>query len=144
MYAMTPFGKRNYDLFDMFDDFDRGFFAPPAEGKRIRTDIRDEGDKLVLEAELPGFNKEDINIDITDDLLTLPAEHKAETEDKDKNGKYIRRERRYGSYKRSFDLSGIDAEKVTAAYKSGILTLDLPKKQQEQPKSRRLEITAQD
>ena len=144
MYAMTPFGKRDYDLFDMFDDIDHSFFAPAAGGKRIRTDIRDEGDKLVMEAELPGFAKEDINIDITDDLLTLSAEHKTENEEKDKNGKYIRRERSYGSYKRSFDLTGIDASAVTAEYKSGILTLDLPKKQNEPPKSRRLEITAAD
>ncbi|MBR6873248.1 MAG: Hsp20/alpha crystallin family protein [Ruminococcus sp.] len=144
MYAMTPFGKRDYDLFDMFDDFDRSFFAPAPEHMRIRTDIRDEGDKLVLEAELPGFAKEDIKVDITDELLTLSAEHKTETEDKDKNGKYIRRERSYGSYKRSFDLSGINADAVTADYKSGILTLTLPKKQLEAPKSRRLEITQTD
>ncbi len=149
MYAMTPFGKRDYDLFGMFDDFDRAFGDPfsgfaPAEGRRIRTDIRDEGDKLVLEAELPGFAKEDINIDITDDMLTLSAEHKTESEENDKNGKYIRRERSFGSYKRSFDLSGINADGVTAEYKSGILTLDLPKKQLEQPKSRRLEITQAD
>ena len=144
MYAMTPFGKRDYDLFDMFDDFDRSFFAPVSDNKRIRTDIRDEGDKLILEAELPGFAKEDINIDITDNMLTLSAEHSTQSEDKDKEGKYIRRERSYGSYKRSFDLTGIDPEGITAEYKSGILTLDLPKHQQEQPKSRRLEITQKD
>ncbi len=144
MYAMTPFGKRDYDLFDMFDDFDRSFFAPVSDNKRIRTDIRDEGDKLILEAELPGFAKEDINIDITDNMLTLSAEHSTQSEEKDKEGKYIRRERSYGSYKRSFDLTGIDPEGITAEYKSGILTLDLPKHQQEQPKSRRLEITQKD
>ena len=144
MYAMTPFGKRDYDLFDMFDDFDRSFFAPVSDNKRIRTDIRDEGDKLILEAELPGFAKEDINIDITDNMLTLSAEHSTQSEEKDKEGKYIRRERSYGSYKRSFDLTGIDPEGITAEYKSGILTLDLPKHQQEQPKTRRLEITQKD
>lgn len=142
MYAMTPFGKRDYDLFDMFDDFGRGFFAPAENSRHIRTDIRDDGDKFVLEAELPGFKKEDINIDLTDEMLTLSAEHKAETDEKDKEGRYIRRERSYGSYKRSFDLSGIDASAVTAEYKNGILTLDLPKKQNEAPKTRRLEIKA--
>ena len=137
---MTPFGKRDYDLFDMFDDFGRGFFAPPENSRHIRTDIRDEGDKFVMEAELPGFNKEDINIDLTDEMLTLSAEHKTESEEKDKNGKYIRRERSCGSYTRSFDLSGIDSSAVTAEYKNGILTLALPKKQNEAPKTRRLEI----
>ena len=144
MYAMTPFGKRNYDLFDMFDDFDRSFFAPAEGIQRMRTDIRDEGDKLVLEAELPGFAKEDISIDINDDMLTLSAEHKTESEEKDKNGKYIRRERSYGSYKRNFDLSGINADAITAEYKNGVLCLDLPKKQIQQPKTRRLEITSAD
>ena len=142
MYAMTPFGKRDYDLFDMFDDFGRGFFAPAENSRHIRTDIRDDSDKFVLEAELPGFKKEDINIDLTDEMLTLSAEHKTETDEKDKEGRYIRRERSYGSYKRSFDLSGIDASAVTAEYKNGILTLDLPKKQNEAPKTRRLEIKA--
>ena len=141
MYAMTPFGKRDYDLFDMFDDFGRGFFAPEEPRRHIRTDIRDEGDKFVMEAELPGFKKEDISIDLTDDMLTLSAEHKEESDEKDKGGKYIRRERSYGSYKRSFDLSGIDSGAVTAEYKSGILTLTLPKKEAEPPKTRRLEIT---
>ena len=144
MYAMTPFEKRNYDLFDMFDDFGRGFFTPSEERHHIRTDIRDEGDKFIMEAELPGFKKEDISIDLTDEMLTLSAEHKTESDEKDKNGKYIRRERSYGSYKRSFDLSGIDSAAVTAEYKSGILTLTLPKKQIEAPKSRRLEITETD
>lgn len=144
MYAMTPFGKRDYDLFDMFDDFGRGFFAPPEHRKHIRTDIRDEGDKYVMEAELPGFSKEDISIDLTDDMLTLSAAHKNESDEKDQNGRYIRRERSFGSYQRSFDLSGIDADAVTAEYRSGVLTLNLPKKQQEPPKSRRLEITAAD
>ncbi|MBR6046086.1 MAG: Hsp20/alpha crystallin family protein [Ruminococcus sp.] len=146
MFAMTPFERRDYDLFDMLDGFDRGFFAPPApHGKEhIRTDIRDEGDKFVMEAELPGFAKEDIALDITDNMLTLTAEHKEEKSEKDEKGKYIRRERRVGSYKRSFDLTGISTDNITAEYRNGILYIDLPKQQIEPPKSRRLEIAAKD
>ena len=146
MFAMTPFERRGYDLFDMLDGFDRGFFAPSApHGKEhIRTDIRDEGDKFVMEAELPGFAKEDIALDITDNMLTLTAEHKEEKSEKDEKGKYIRRERRVGSYKRSFDLTGISTDNITAEYRSGILYIDLPKQQIEPPKSRRLEIAAKD
>ena len=144
MFALTPFEKRGSDLFDMFDGFDRDFFAPERRFSGIRTDIRDEGDKLVMEAELPGFDKSDINLDITGNMLTLSAEHKAENDEKDKNGKYIRRERSFGSFKRSFDLTGINAEGITADYKNGILTVDLPKQQPEEPKSRRLEITSSD
>lgn len=141
MLALTPFERRMYDPFDMFSDFDRDFFAPNPRHERIRTDIRDEGEKYVMEAELPGFEKKDINLDITDNMLTLSAEHKIENDEKDQNSKYIRRERRYGSYKRSFDLTGIDTEGIKAEYKNGILTIDLPKQKQEAPKQRRLEIT---
>lgn len=142
MFALTPFERRGYDLFDMFNDFDRDLFAPTEKLGRIKTDIRDEGNKLVMEAELPGFAKEDINLDITDNMLTLSAEHKENKDEKNKEGKYIRRERSYGSYKRSFDLTGINAEAIKAEYKNGILFIDLPKEEIEQPKSRRLEITS--
>ena len=136
MFAMTPFERHN----DLFDELERGFFGMPQRFEGFRTDIRDEGDKYVLEAELPGFEKEDIKLDITGECLTLSAEH---TESKDEGGeksKYIRRERRYGSVSRSFDLTGINKEGITAEYKSGILYMDLPKEQLQAPASRRLEI----
>ena len=88
--------------------------------------------------ELPGFDKDDIKLDISGNDLVLTAEHKAETEDK--KDKYIRRERTYGSYQRSFDLTGIDTGNISAEYKNGILTLDLPKMQEVKPETKRLEI----
>lgn len=146
MFGLTPFESR-YDPFDIFDD---DFFAPaapmgrhgnPARAGMIRTDIRDEGDKYVMEAELPGFSKEDINLDITDNVLTLSAEHKAETEEK--KDSYVRRERHFGSYKRSFDLSGINTEDITADYKNGVLTIGLPKLVEKKPETRKLTITGE-
>ncbi len=137
MYGITPFTSTN--LFDAFDDFDRHFFADRMPNM-VRTDIREEKDKYVLESELPGFSKEDIAIDIINGNLVLKAERRSSDEEKDKNGKYIRRERSYGSYSRSFDLSGIDSDHISARYKDGILTLDLPKKQQTVPESKRLAI----
>ncbi len=138
MFGLTPFDNRGFDVFDPFRGFDeefhRGNFAP------CRTDIKDEGDKYVMETELPGFDKSDIGIDISGDVLTISAKHEAKTEDKDEKGKYIRRERTFGSYKRSFDLTGVDAQKIDAEYLNGILTLTMPKKQPEAPTSRRLEI----
>jgi HSP20 family protein len=139
MYGLTPFEK-NFGFFDPFADFDGDFFK---DGRRIsacRTDIREEDDKFVMESELPGFNKEDIAIDISGSCLTLKAEHSADNEEKDKNGKYIRRERSYGSYQRSFDISGIDTDSIKADYKNGILIMTLPKKKPDVPVSRRLEI----
>lgn len=137
MYGLTPFERKSYDLFNAFHDFENDFFGGTSM-QSFKTDIKDEGDKYVMEAELPGFEKEDIKLDISGNKLVLTAEHKAETEDK--QDKYIRRERTYGSYQRSFDLTGIDAEKIDAEYKNGILTLNLPKMQETSPATRRLEI----
>ncbi len=138
MFALTPFEKRSYDLFNAFHDFEDDFFKSQ-QLRSFKTDIRDDGDKFVLEAELPGFDKQDIKLDITGDTLTLSAEHKAETEDKNKDN-YIRRERTFGSYQRSFDLTGIDTDKIAAEYKNGILELTLPKLAETKPETRRLEI----
>lgn len=138
MFALTPFEKRSYDLFNAFHDFEDDFFKSP-QLRSFKTDIRDDGDKFVLEAELPGFEKEDIRLDITGDTLTLSASHKTETEDTKKDN-YIRRERSFGSYQRSFDLTGIDTDKIEAGYKNGILELTLPKMTEQNPETRRLEI----
>lgn len=137
MFDLTPFERRSFDLFNTFRDMEKNFFA---DDLTCRTDIRDEKDRFVMEAELPGFDKEDIALDINGSRLTLTAEHKSGSEDSDTSGKYIRRERRYGSYKRTFDVSGIESDKICAEYKNGILTVELPKKAAEIPQSRRLEI----
>ncbi len=138
MFGLTPY-ERNTDLFDAFNSFAGDFFGD-SRVSACKTDIRDEGGKYVLEAELPGFNKEDIKLDINGDRLTLSAEHSSSSDEKDKNGRYIRRERSYGSYTRSFDISGVETDKITAEYKNGILTLDLPKITEQPAQSRRLEI----
>ena len=139
MYGLTPF-ERTFGVFDPFADFDNGFVK---DGKLIsscRTDIREEDDRYIMESELPGFDKQDISIDISGSSLTLKAEHSENTDEKDKDGRYIRRERTYGSYQRSFDISGIDADHISADYKNGILIMVLPKKKPDVPVSRRLEI----
>ena len=104
MFGMLPFERGNDNTFDTFDRFMHNFFdnsntTLPA----FRTDIRDAGDKFILEAELPGFEKEDIHLDLKDGILTIAAEHKENADQKDDKGNYIRRERRYGSFSRSFD-----------------------------------------
>ena len=140
MYGLTPFGRNNYDLFNIFNDFDKDFFSDNMPMNTCRTDIKDEGDKYVMEAELPGFDKDDITLDINGSYLVISAEHKSENEKKEEDGKYIRRERRFGSYKRSFDISDVSAESISAKYKNGILMIDLPKKKAEEPVTKRLEI----
>ena len=138
MYGMAPFGRNAFDLFNLWNEFDRNTDSMPVNA--CRTDIRDAGDKYVMESELPGFAKEDINLAINGELLVISAVRASENEEKDSDTKYIRRERKFGSYKRSFDISDVDAEAISAEYKNGILTIELPKKKPAEPLSRTLEI----
>lgn len=140
MYGLTPFGRNGFGLWDAFDDFDRRFFGSSAPVNACRTDIRDDGDRYVLESELPGFGKEDITLDISGSQLTIAAERSHDSGEKDDKGNYIRRERVFGSYKRSFDISNVNSDEINAEYKNGILTVELPKKKREEPVTKRLEI----
>ena len=141
MFGMLPFERNDDNLFDTFDNFTRNFFrSNNANLPAFRTDIREAGDKFVLEAELPGFNKEDIKLDVKDGILTITAEHSENKDEKDEKGTYIRRERRYGSFTRSFDITGIDESGITAAYNNGVLELNLPKAVPVVPETRRIAI----
>ena len=141
MFGMLPFDRRDDNLFDIFDNFQKKFFDNTnASLPAFRTDIRDQGDKFLLEAELPGFNKEDISLELKDGILTIKAEHKESSEDTGDKGEYLRRERRYGSFARSFDVSGIDETAITAAYNNGILELTLPKQKPVEPETRQISI----
>ena len=149
MFEMRPYAKRNNSLYNPFrdmDEFEKKFFSSPFGFfdtnvlDEFKTDIKDEGDRYELEADLPGFDKKDIHLDINGDMLTVSAERHSEHEEKDKKNKYVRCERSYGSYSRSFDVSGINIDGIEASYTDGVLTLTMPKKASEVPASRRLEI----
>ena len=141
MYEMMPFTRNHgVDLYRPFRDLEeleRSLFAN-SSAAAFKTDIRDTGDSYVLEAELPGFQKEDITLDLKDGILTITAQHGESTEQKE--GGYIRRERRYGSFQRSFDVTGLEDGGITAAYESGILSLTLPKAKPAEPEVRRIAI----
>ena len=140
MFDLMPFEKRHDNFLNYMDALDKSFFgsAFPSSFDAFKTDIREEADKFVLEAELPGFQKEDLQISLNGDRLTIRAERSGENEEK--TGSYLRRERSYGSYQRSFDVSGIDAAHIEAAYKDGVLELQLPKLAEQQPAEQRIEI----
>ena len=141
MFGMLPFERSEDNVFDTFDNFARNFFRSSNTNLPVfRTDIRDAGDKFILEAELPGFDKGDIKLDVKDGILTITAEHSENQDQKDDKGTYIRRERRYGSFSRSFDITGINEAGITAAYNNGILELNLPKAVPLVPESRRIAI----
>lgn len=142
MYGLTPFARRTYDLFDAFHDFENDFFGDKESSvmKSCKTDIIEQNDKYVVEAELPGFKKEDIKLDINNKYLTITAEHSDKKDKEDKDNKYIYRERSYSSFKRTFNIVNINTDDITAEYKDGILVLELPKKAETAPVSKSIEI----
>ena len=143
MFELVPYTrKRNvtfYNPFDELEEMQRRLFGESAV-REFKTDIRDNGESYMLEAELPGFKKEEIAVNIEGDTLTIRAERSESTEEKDGKGNFVKRERSYGSFSRSFDMTGIRVEDISAAYEDGILKLTLPKKQETLPTSRKLEI----
>lgn len=143
MFELIPFDRhvRSVAAFDPFrelDEMERNFFGNSRSVSSFRTDVTDTGDAYKLEAELPGFRKEDIQIDVESDVLTISAQRSEEKKDEKQN--FVKRERFYGSFSRSFDVSGINVDGIDAAYTDGVLTLTMPKKQEQLPASRRLEI----
>ena len=143
MFELIPFDRHirsaaSFDPFRMFDEMDRRLMNSVPAVSAFRTDVLDTGDAFKLECELPGFNKEDIKLDIENDCLTISAERKAETKSEKDN--YVKRERFYGSFTRCFDVSGINVDGIEASYTDGMLNVTLPKKAAEIPASRRLEI----
>ena len=143
MFELTPYARGNhsfaaYDPFKEMEDFEKHFFGRQLPA--FKTDIRETENSYILDAELPGFSKEDIHAEVRNGYLTIHAEHKSENEEKDEKNNYIRRERSYGSFSRSFDLEGIKSDEITASYKDGVLSLTLPKEETKQTEGRRLEI----
>ncbi len=139
MFELMPFERRTNSLLNLFDSMERDLFGNMESSvAAIRTDISEQPDKFVIEAELPGIKKENIHIDIEGKMLVISAEQSEETEDKQKG--YIRKERRSGSFKRSFDLAGVDTSRIDASYQDGILTLQLPKLEKQPEATRRIEL----
>ena len=136
-----------FNPFREMEQLEKDFFGDPFGNffrtndlAEFKTDVLDEGDHYQLEADLPGFNKEDIKLELQGDNLLISAERHSNAEEKNRDGKVIRMERSYGSYQRSFNVSQIDTNKIRAAYDNGVLKLELPKLQTQIPESRVLEI----
>ena len=131
---MDTFSNRFGSLFD-------GRFFPAvsfSEESGLRdwqpvVDIYDEGGKTVIKAEIPGVDKDKINVDVKDGILTLTGERSYENETKEEN--YHRRERAYGKFQRSFALAeGLDPDTIDADYKDGVLKIEIPKPEGKKPK----------
>ncbi|MDD2504853.1 MAG: Hsp20/alpha crystallin family protein [Bacilli bacterium] len=109
-----------------FDDDFENFFLTTKGRNEMRCDIYEKDDIYHIEIDVPGFDKENINIEIKDGYLTVKAERRTEEKEESKN--YIRRERSYGEYSRTFNLGDADEEKIDAKFEGGTLLITVPKK----------------
>ncbi|MDD5848602.1 MAG: Hsp20/alpha crystallin family protein [Firmicutes bacterium] len=125
------------DLFDPEKTWRQMWNAFTGDGNRasagMKTDIVEKDNAYELKTDLPGFEKDDIHVDLKDHVLTIRASHKADTQEKDeKSGRVLRRERSSANYERSFRVDEeIKPEDIQAKYENGVLSLTLPKKEVE-------------
>ena len=133
---MNPIKWRSQNLFDPFTDL---FGLPEEKAWAPAVDIYDNNSNLVIKADLPGMAQKDIDVSVEDDVLRIKGEKKKEHEEKKDD--YFRLERSYGYFERSFALpTNVDAAKVKATYKDGVLELTLPKREEAKPKQIKVDI----
>ena len=129
---LSPVARVGWDVFDVGREFDRllgtSFGAPTLNGWSPAVDVRESDNDFVVTAELPGLAKDDVDITIENGVLSLSGAKKEEHEEgKTDSGSHVL-ERRYGRFQRSFSLPrGVDADKVSAKFSDGVLTVTLPK-----------------
>ena len=136
--ALFPRLVPNY-LDGVFDDF----FTPVRgdEMSKMRCDIYEKDGIYTMEMDIPGFNREDVKIEVDDnDYLTITAEKNSETNDEDSDKNYVRKERSYGKYQRSFYVGDIDKDNIDAKFENGILKITMPKKEEEKSSKKTIEI----
>ena len=133
MLMPSIFGENLFD--DDWFDFDRDFWGRknPLYGKNakniMKTDIREHDTGYELDVDLPGFKKDEINIELENGYLTISAAKGLDKDEQDKKGKYIRKERYAGAMQRSFYVGdAVTEEDVKAKFEEGILKLSIPKK----------------
>lgn len=129
----TVFGENLFD--DLFDDM---MFAPvfhsknPLYGKRaahvMKTDIREKDGSYELDVDLPGFKKDEVQLNLENGYLTISAEKGVDKNEKDQEGHYLRRERYSGACSRSFYVGdGLQPSDISASFEDGILRISMPK-----------------
>ena len=117
-YSMTPF--------DFFEDFSRNLFND-FKSNLIKTDIHETDNEYIVEAELPGISKDNIQVTYEDGVLTISGQQQIDTVDEDKKGKLIRSERSLTSVRRQYLLENVKEDEIKASYSDGILKVTLPK-----------------
>lgn len=136
--ALIPRLMPNY-LDGVFDDF----FTPMKgdEISKMRCDIYEKDGVYTMEMDIPGFDKKDVKIEVDDnDYLTITAEKTLESNDEDNDRNYVRKERSYGKYQRSFYVGDIEKENIDASFENGILKVIMPKKEEEKSSKKTIEV----
>jgi HSP20 family protein len=137
------------NLFDDFfgDPFDKHFFGghDPLYGKHsknmMKTDVKEVSDGYEMDIDLPGFKKDEVNVELDNGYLTISASKGLDKDEQDKDGRYIRQERYVGQCSRSFYIGDVRPENVAAKYEDGILHLTFPKAgQPELPSQKQIAI----
>lgn len=138
---MLPRSRNDFDLFDrMF--LDDPFFSGERESKLMKTDIKEKKDKYIIEMDLPGYEKENISLEINDGYLMISAKT-SQNKDEKEEGKYVRKERFIGECSRSFYVGdNIKEEDIKASFKNGTLKIEVPKKEErkELPEKKQIPI----
>jgi len=120
---------RKFYLDDIFDDF-----ISSKKEQNMKCDIYEKGSDYHIEMDIPGFNKDEISVETKDGYLTITAEKSNEVKEEEQEKNYIRRERVYGKYERSFYLGDLDEDKIDAKFDNGMLMITVPKKEEVETK----------
>lgn len=127
--AASPFVSLQREIDRLFDDFTRGFSAFAGSGTNAlmpSMDVSETDKEIEITAELPGLEEKDVQINLSDNLLTIRGEKKAEKEQKDKNYRLL--ERSYGSFERTLELpQGVSPDAIKANIAKGVLKVTIPK-----------------
>lgn len=155
--SWAPFESLRREIDRLFDDFDGGFFRSrfrhagfdiaPFWRREVKwpampaVDVTDTGKAYEVTADLPGMDEKNIEVKVSDGVLTIKGERQEEKEEKKKD--YYLHEREYGSFERSFQVpEGVDTDKIDASFKKGVLTVTLPKKPEAQKAAKKIDVKA--
>ena len=136
--SLVPRGFEGLWPSDFFSDF-FGSSSLPSFNTGMKTDIRETDDNFIIDIEVPGLRKEDVDISLNDNVLTVSAKIDEQNEEK-RDGRYLRRERRSGLYRRSFVVDNVKCDEIEAKMDNGVLTLTLPKMEQTVINDKKIEI----
>jgi HSP20 family protein len=141
----NPFFTLHREMNRLFDDVFRGFDLTPFGSDRFfdrlggnwpSVEMSETDKEIKIAAELPGLDEKDVQVELANGVLAISGEKKTESEDKDR----LFSERYYGRFERRIPVEDVDEDKISAAFKNGVLTVTLPKVAQAQSKVKRIAI----